>query len=92
MGFKNRVQRDPNQASHAGQQLIVIAPATGTSNGPQGAMRFRFVRRSPGGVLDAWQCARRVAGPLDHRMFAPSGAQAGAKARAGTVADGLAAP
>jgi hypothetical protein len=32
------------------------------------------------------------AGPLDHRMFAPSGAQAGAKARAGTVADGLAAP
>ena len=57
-----------------------------------GAMAFRFARRSPGGVLNAWQCARRVAGPLDHRMFAPSGAQAGAKARAGTVADGLAAP
>jgi hypothetical protein len=53
-------------------------------------MAFRFARRSPGGVLDAWQCARRVAGPLDHQMFAPSGAQAGAKARAGTVADGLA--
>ena len=36
----------------------------------QGAMRLRFARRSSGGVLDAWQCARRVrrsAGPPDVR-------------------------
>jgi hypothetical protein len=55
-------------------------------------MGFRFARRSPGGVLDAWQCARRVAGPLDHRMFAHRGPKLVAKARAGTVADGLTAP
>jgi hypothetical protein len=70
----------------------VIAPATGTFNGAEAAMRFRFVRRSPGGVLDAWQCARRVrrsAGPPDVR---PIGTQDGLEARPQTVTDGLAVP
>jgi hypothetical protein len=74
MSIRNRVQRDPNQASHAAtaNRDRLRRRHRGRS---RGAMRFRFVRRCPGGVPVLVSAPGGFAGLLDHRMFAPSGPQ-----------------
>jgi hypothetical protein len=66
------IQPRPEPGQPCRQQMIVIAAATGTEKGAEGAMRLRFVR----GLLAVCPVLGRASGgfacPLADRMFAPS--------------------
>jgi hypothetical protein len=83
------VQPRPELRQSCSQQPVVIAAATGTEQGAEGAMRCRFVRDPPGGVPGPWQCARRVRLSAGRPGVRPIKAQAGATISLETVADRL---